>query len=277
MVKYGGGGTSHKPRRLGIEALERRELLSIGRGKGGKGEEEKVSGTIFGAKTRRNAETKVPDTFFAPAVQYTYQDGASGSLAAYLRLTDVTYPSGTYPSGQEIEYNYGDDLTSQAAVDAIMSRLSSISDSGSGGTDAVYTYLGLDTLVAESYSDSANPGTPLQVALDYDPAGDKTYSGFDRFGRVQTQLWEQDGDPGTPVDQTAYSPRDADGNVTGEAKRRRNRLVERACDRLYLRFDEPRHRLQPNGRRPVARLGQVLVRLAGQQHRPVDGRHVQRQ
>ena len=79
------------------------------------------------------------------AVQYTYQDGASGSLAAYLRLTDVTYPSGTYPSGQEIEYNYGDDLTSQAAVDAIMSRLSSISDSGSGGTDAVYTYLGLDT------------------------------------------------------------------------------------------------------------------------------------
>ena len=35
---------------------------------------------------------------------------------------------------------------------------------------------------------------------------------------MQTQLWEQDGDPGTPVDQTAYSPRDADGNVTGEAE-----------------------------------------------------------
>ncbi len=107
-----------------------------------------------------------------------------------------------------------------------MSRLSSISDSGSGGTDAVYTYLGLDTLVDRGYSDSANPGTPLGRLLHYDPAGDKTYSGFDRFGRVQTQLWEQDGDPGTPVDQTAYSPRDADGNVTGESETGRGKGVK---------------------------------------------------
>ena len=59
-------------------------------------------------------------------VQYTYDDGAPRSgtnqgLAAYLRLEDVTYLN-----GQEIKYTYGSDGTSQAAVDAVMSRLSSI-------------------------------------------------------------------------------------------------------------------------------------------------------
>ena len=89
----------------------------------------------------------------SPAVQYTYADGASGDVAAYLRLEQVTYPS-----GQEIDYNYGVGSTlPQAAVDAIMSRLSSISDGNSGATDAVYTYLGLDTIVTEDYNDPSNP------------------------------------------------------------------------------------------------------------------------
>ena len=115
----------------------------------------------------------------SPAVQYVYEDGAPPSgtnqgLAAYLRLTDVTYPN-----GQEIDYNYGVGSTlPQAAVDAIMSRLSSISDNNSGATDAVYTYLGLDTIVTEDYQQSG-------VELNYDPGADNTYSGFDRFGRVR--------------------------------------------------------------------------------------------
>ncbi len=116
------------------------------------------------------------------------------------------------------------------------------------------------------------------MRLDYDPAGDNTYSGFDRFGRVQTQLWEQDGDPGTPVDQTAYSPRNADGNVTGEAETGAEIDSSSALVTAYT-YDSMNRVTGYNqtGDGQSARLGHVLVRLAGQQHRPVDGRHVQRQ
>jgi hypothetical protein len=128
-----------------------------------------------------------------------------------LRLEDVTYPN-----GQEIDYNYGVGSTlPQAAVDAIMSRLSSISDGNSGATDAVYTYLGLDTIVTEDYNDPSNPGATPGVALDYLQTN---YSGFDRFGRVQTQLWGEDDSPGTAVDETAYSRLDPEGDVTGEVE-----------------------------------------------------------
>ena len=53
------------------------------------------------------------------------------------------------------------------------------------------------------------------VALDYLQTN---YSGFDRFGRVQTQLWGEDDSPGTAVDETAYSRLDPEGNVTGEVE-----------------------------------------------------------
>ena len=146
----------------------------------------------------------------SPAVQYVYEDGAPPSgtnqgLAAYLRLTDVTYPN-----GQEIDYNYGVGSTlPQAAVDAIMSRLSSISDNNSGATDAVYTYLGLDTIVTEDYQQSG-------VELNYDPGADNTYSGFDRFGRVLDQLWQQYGNTTGTADEESYTYGDADGNITQE-------------------------------------------------------------
>ena len=70
------------------------------------------------------------DTQNTPAVQYTYQDGASGSTAKYVRLAEVTYPA-----GQAIEYGYG----TAGAIDDIMSRLATIGD----GTDtyASYKYL----------------------------------------------------------------------------------------------------------------------------------------
>ena len=52
-------------------------------------------------------------------------------------------------NGQNVHYDYGSD--SLTATDYIMSHLSSISDSQSGETDAVYTYLGLGTIVKEDY------------------------------------------------------------------------------------------------------------------------------
>ena len=122
-----------------------------------------------------------------PAVQYTYADGADeNGRAAYMRLTDISYPNdpngASSPNGQNVHYNYS--TGAQAAVDEIMSRLSSISDSESGEIDAAYTYLGAGTIAVEDYAQS-------QVKLDYDPDGDGSFSGLDRFGRVVDQVWEQ--------------------------------------------------------------------------------------
>ena len=54
-------------------------------------------------------------------------------------------------------YNYGNPSTD--AVDYIMSRLSSISDSQSSQSDAAYTYLGLNTIIKE---DSQRAGFSLR-------------------------------------------------------------------------------------------------------------------
>ncbi len=60
-----------------------------------------------------------------------------------------------------------------------MLRLGSIIDNG-GTTLASYQYMGADTMVAEDYNQP-------NVSLDY-TADD--YSGFDPFGRIAEQLWE---------------------------------------------------------------------------------------
>lgn len=103
-----------------------------------------------------------------PGVQYGYADGASGGVAKYVRLSQVTYPN-----GREIEYDYA------AGVDDVMSRLSEISDSA--GTLAAYKYLGLGRIVEEVYDQ-------VDMKLSYlDSSGNVT--GFDRFGRVAEQVW----------------------------------------------------------------------------------------
>ena len=61
------------------------------------------------------------------------------------------------------------------------------------------------------------PGAAPTVALDYALSN---YSGFDRFGRVQTQLWDEDGGPSTAVDETDHLP-NADGNITSAGPSRR--------------------------------------------------------
>jgi YD repeat-containing protein len=64
------------------------------------------------------------DTQSTPDVQYLYDDGAgTGGVAQYVRLSQVKYPGGD----RTIDYNYN--TGAQGAVDDIMSRLSSMSDS----------------------------------------------------------------------------------------------------------------------------------------------------
>ncbi len=119
------------------------------------------------------------------SVQYHYDDGyataGSDRPVPYLRLGLVTYPN-----GREVEYGYGyGDSQSQnidEVVDYIMSRLETISDSS--GALASYKYLGAGQIAVEDYAQS-------QVKLDYDPDGDNSFAGLDRFGRIHDQVWEQ--------------------------------------------------------------------------------------
>ncbi len=129
-------------------------------------------------------------------VQYDYADGATGGVAKYVRLAEVTYPN-----GREVQYGYG----TAGAIDDIMSRLATISDAG--GTLAAYTYLGADTVVTEDYVEA-------QVKLDY---AHDNLAGFDRFGRVVDQLWTDYGaDPDIVLDRYTYTY-DRAGNRTGKA------------------------------------------------------------
>ena len=142
-------------------------------------------------------------TTSTPSVQYTYADGADvNGKAAYLRLTQVAYPN-----GQEINYNYN--AGPQAAVDQIMSRLGSISDSQGSATDAVYTYLGLDTIVKEDYQQAG-------VMLDDILPSTGAYAGFDRFGRASEPCWWQHDSNGTITGKLAEDDYwyDREGNVT---------------------------------------------------------------
>ena len=145
------------------------------------------------------------DTQNTPAVQYTYQDGASGSTAKYVRLAEVTYPA-----GQAIEYGYG----TAGAIDDIMSRLATIGD----GTDtyASYKYLGAGRVVVEDYED-------IEVKLDY---AENDFAALDRFGRVLDQIWTDYGaDPDVVLDHYSY-----------EYDRAGNRVSK--SNELHAAFDE---------------------------------------
>lgn len=126
-------------------------------------------------------------------VQYDYADGATGGVAKYVRLEQVTYPN-----GREVHYGYG----TAGAVDDIMSRLATIGDGAS--PQAAYSYLGADKIVTEDYVEA-------QVKLDY---AHDNLAGFDRFGRVVDQLWTDYGsDPDVTLDHYTYTY-DRAGNRT---------------------------------------------------------------
>ena len=139
------------------------------------------------------------DTETTPSVQYTYADGAVDGVAAYMRLTDVTDPTNT----QAVGYYYG----ATGSTDDVLSRVEAVTD-GTGINAphlAEYSYLGLNTIVK-----TAHPQVAGGLNLNYDPGGDNTYTGFDRFGRVADQLWADDS--GNVLDEYKYGY-DAAGNV----------------------------------------------------------------
>jgi len=134
------------------------------------------------------------DTQSTLSVQYTYDDGASGDIAKYVRLAEVTYPN-----GREVNYDYG----TAGAVDDIMSRLSSIFDDADddgtidAGEDvyAAYDYLGANRIVTEDYAEA-------EVKLDY--AADD-FASLDRFSRVVDQVWTDYASTPTEVDHFGYT------------------------------------------------------------------------
>ncbi len=94
-----------------------------------------------------------------PSVQYVYDDGATGGVAAYLRLSELVYPN-----GRVIHYEYN------PGADNALSRVSAVADDdGSGGAgqvDAAYTYLGTST-VASEYSDLGAVRTTAPVTATF--------------------------------------------------------------------------------------------------------------
>jgi RHS repeat-associated protein len=108
-----------------------------------------------------------------PAVTYTYADGASGSVARYVRLASVTYPTASrtmylrYPTS-----GIGDALNRpyQVAGDAV-------------GTTVYgdYTYLGANNIVKLTQ--------PFASAMTLDFGAGGTYSNLDRFMRPTAHRW----------------------------------------------------------------------------------------
>ena len=138
-------------------------------------------------------------------VQYDYDDGATGGVAQYVRLAEVTYPN-----GREVQYGYG----TAGAIDDIMSRLATIGDGTN--THASYKYLGAERIVAEDYEDIA-------VRLDYTA---DNFAALDRFGRVIDQVWTDYGsDPDVVLDRYTYTY-DRAGNRTGKANALNTALSE---------------------------------------------------
>jgi hypothetical protein len=125
--------------------------------------------------------------------------GAASGLAKYVRLEKIVYPG----ASREIYYNYP---TTSADPGYWLSRLANTASAASPSDAqkfAAYTYLGAGTVVEVKYPAVTVDSDPL--VLTYDPAGDDSHAGFDRFGRVVNQKWEiQDADPANVLDQFKY-------------------------------------------------------------------------
>ena len=108
---------------------------------------------------------------------YAYDVSVTSHEAAYVRLGHVTYPS----TSRAVYYNYA-----ASGVGVPLNRLDNIADNAQGTTTyAQYTYLGAGTVVSVAHPQFTNG-----LNLTYGSAG--TYGGFDRFGRVIDQKWQND-------------------------------------------------------------------------------------
>ena len=130
------------------------------------------------------------DALGRPVREYQEHRGAasSKSLSVQHNYADLATCGGRlssirYPNGRLVDYAY------TSAAGASLSRPDAIAEDNNGvpgNTLSRYTYLGLDTIVAEDYPQP-------QVKLDYLGSASGRYAGFDNFGRVVQQLWQNYG------------------------------------------------------------------------------------
>ena len=117
------------------------------------------------------------------SVEYAYADGGEADATAeYVRVKHVEYPN-----GRRVHYRYP-----SSGVGGRLSRLDEIVPDDEGDPDttagheyAAYTYLGAGTVVKV-----AHPAVDDGLNLTYGTGG--TYGGFDRFGRIVDQKWQND-------------------------------------------------------------------------------------
>ncbi len=151
------------------------------------------------------------NTGTSPKVQYAYSEMSGG--ANHSRPTAMIYPN-----GRQIDYNY------TAAIDAAVSRLTSISDNSV--TLESLDYLGMSTVVRRAHP---QPGVDLtyikQGAEGNGDAGDQ-YTGLDRFGRVVDQRWIKTSD-GSHTDRFKY------GYDRNSNRLYRENVVNAAFSELY--------------------------------------------
>ena len=126
-------------------------------------------------------------------IAYEYGDGSDSSVpdgvnkvAAYDRLILVWYPATPLNPFNHtmLQCLYGD----TNSLDDMLSRLSGFN---TNGAQASYSYLGASTIATEDLGD-------IQIKLDYSATSSLSmaanFGTWDRFGRVQEQLWSSYGD-----------------------------------------------------------------------------------
>lgn len=113
----------------------------------------------------------------APFFQKTFADGAVSGEAKYVRLTQLTYPN-----GRTVYRNYPG-----SGVGDKLSRVDNIAHDASGTLKfAQMTYLGLGSVVK-----IAHPGVTGGLNLDFG-TGNGNPGGWDDFGRIKDQKWQND-------------------------------------------------------------------------------------
>jgi RHS repeat-associated protein len=140
------------------------------------------------------AHSGTVNTGTTPKVQYAYSEMSGG--ANHSRLTSMTYPN-----GKVLNYNY------TAALDAAISRLTSLSDST---TLESFDYLGLGTVVRRAHPQNGIDLTYIKQSGESNGDAGDQYTGLDRFGRVVDQRWIKTSD-GSHTDRFKYGY-DRDGN-----------------------------------------------------------------
>lgn len=110
-----------------------------------------------------------------PAVQYIYADGATLGIARFVRLDQLIYPQ-----SRTVFVRYG----SSGGVDDRLNRVRNLTENSQGTTKYTeYTYFGANSLVKLAYPQVTN-------GLNLELGSGGAFGGFDRYGRVIEQKWQ---------------------------------------------------------------------------------------